>query len=70
MWACLAAMATHAKDLTTAEEAYAAIDETDKVSYIQHIKVMLVWKIKSLVLFNQYQVIYLQDRISFSSGYL
>jgi intraflagellar transport protein 80 len=38
LWACLAAMATHAKDLTTAEEAYAAISETDKVAYIQHIK--------------------------------
>ncbi|XP_023711172.2 intraflagellar transport protein 80 homolog isoform X2 [Cryptotermes secundus] len=38
LWACLAAMSTHAKDLTTAEEAYAAIDETDKVAYIQHIK--------------------------------
>ncbi|XP_069692429.1 intraflagellar transport protein 80 homolog isoform X2 [Periplaneta americana] len=38
LWACLAAMATHAKDLNTAEEAYAAIDELDKVAYIQHIK--------------------------------
>jgi hypothetical protein len=34
-------MATQAKDLTTAEEAYAAISETDKVAYIQHIKVMI-----------------------------
>jgi hypothetical protein len=33
-------MATHAKDMTTAEEAYAAIDETDKVAYIQYIKVI------------------------------
>jgi hypothetical protein len=41
LWACLAAMATHAKDLTTAEEAYAAISETDKVAYIQRIKVTL-----------------------------
>jgi intraflagellar transport protein 80 len=40
LWACLAAMATHARDLTTAEEAYAAVDETDKVAYIQYIKVM------------------------------
>jgi intraflagellar transport protein 80 len=56
LWACLAAMATNAKDLTTAEEAYAAIDETDKVAYIQHIKVMVIWKLKILVLFNQYPV--------------
>ena len=38
MWACLAAMATKAKNLIIAEEAYAAIDEMDKVEYIQHIK--------------------------------
>ncbi|GLG95764.1 F-box-like/WD repeat-containing protein ebi [Gryllus bimaculatus] len=38
LWACLAAMATHAKNLATAEEAYAAIDENDKVEYIQYIK--------------------------------
>ncbi|XP_049774478.1 intraflagellar transport protein 80 homolog isoform X1 [Schistocerca cancellata] len=38
LWACLAAIATHAKELNTAEEAYAAIDEVDKVLYIQRIK--------------------------------
>ncbi|CAG0918271.1 unnamed protein product, partial [Notodromas monacha] len=38
LWACLAAMATNAKDLTTAEVAYAAIDEADKVNYIKYIK--------------------------------
>ena len=27
LWACLATMAAHAKDLNTAETAYAAIDE-------------------------------------------
>lgn len=32
-------MATYAKDLDTAEEAYAAISEMDKVFYIQYIKV-------------------------------
>jgi intraflagellar transport protein 80 len=31
-------MATNAKDLTTAEVAYAAINEADKVSYIRFIK--------------------------------
>ena len=41
LWACLAAMATYAKHLTTAEEAYAAIDEMDKVAYLQHIKVIV-----------------------------
>ncbi len=34
----LAAMATHAKELETAEVAYAAINEADKVHYIQYIK--------------------------------
>jgi hypothetical protein len=62
-------MSTHAKDLITAEEAYAAINETDKVAYIQHIKVMVMWRLKIPVLFNQYPVMYeyLQDRISFPS---
>lgn len=39
MWACLAAMAAHARDLDTAEEAFAAINQFDKVVFIQHIKV-------------------------------
>ncbi|XP_064418295.1 intraflagellar transport protein 80 homolog isoform X1 [Latimeria chalumnae] len=38
MWACLAAMAVANKDLATAEVAYAAIGEIDKVQYINHIK--------------------------------
>ncbi|EDV28474.1 uncharacterized protein TRIADDRAFT_49567 [Trichoplax adhaerens] len=38
MWACLAAMSAYAKDLSTAEIAYAAIDEVDKVQYITYIK--------------------------------
>jgi len=38
VWACLAAMATYAKDLNTAEVAYAAIKETDKVQFIINIK--------------------------------
>ncbi len=41
LWACLAAMATKAKNLLIAEEAYAAINEMDKVEYIQQIKVLL-----------------------------
>ena len=38
LWACLAGMAVHAKHLDTAEVAYAAIQEADKVYYIQYIK--------------------------------
>lgn len=38
LWACLACMACHSKDLATAEEAYAAINEFDKVAYIQFVK--------------------------------
>ncbi|XP_014664680.1 PREDICTED: intraflagellar transport protein 80 homolog [Priapulus caudatus] len=38
LWASLAAMAAYAKELATAEVAYAAIDEADKVNYIQYIK--------------------------------
>mmetsp|Transcript_43977 Transcript_43977/g.71548 ORF Transcript_43977/g.71548 Transcript_43977/m.71548 type:complete len:763 (+) Transcript_43977:114-2402(+) len=38
VWSCLAAMAMNAKELNTAEVAYAAIDEVDKVQYVLHIK--------------------------------
>lgn len=38
VWACLAAMATAYKELNTAEVAYAAINEVDKVQYIHYIK--------------------------------
>ncbi|NWV82152.1 IFT80 protein, partial [Dasyornis broadbenti] len=38
LWACLAAMAVASKDMTTAEIAYAAIGEIDKVQYINSIK--------------------------------
>nr|KAG5699070.1 hypothetical protein BaRGS_017753 [Batillaria attramentaria] len=38
LWACLAAMATYAKDLNTAEMAYAAIKEVEKVQFISNIK--------------------------------
>ncbi|XP_072035269.1 intraflagellar transport protein 80 homolog [Amphiura filiformis] len=38
LWACLAAMAAYAKELNTAEVAYAAIDAADKVEYILYIK--------------------------------
>eukprot|EP00730_Choanoeca_flexa_P000017 TRINITY_DN10005_c0_g2_i4.p1 TRINITY_DN10005_c0_g2~~TRINITY_DN10005_c0_g2_i4.p1 ORF type:complete len:763 (+),score=166.92 TRINITY_DN10005_c0_g2_i4:103-2391(+) len=37
-WACLAALATQAKDLNTAEIAYSAINSVDKVQQIQYIK--------------------------------
>uniref|UniRef100_H0WDL4 Intraflagellar transport protein 80 homolog n=1 Tax=Cavia porcellus TaxID=10141 RepID=H0WDL4_CAVPO len=38
MWACLAAMAVANRDMTTAEIAYAAIGEMDKVQYINSMK--------------------------------
>ncbi|NWY95301.1 IFT80 protein, partial [Loxia curvirostra] len=38
LWACLAAMAVAHKDMSTAEIAYAAIGEIDKVQYINSIK--------------------------------
>ncbi|XP_014740018.1 PREDICTED: intraflagellar transport protein 80 homolog [Sturnus vulgaris] len=38
LWACLAAMAVAKQDMTTAEIAYAAIGEIDKVQYINSIK--------------------------------
>eukprot|EP00794_Sanderia_malayensis_P011126 gene11126-12297_t len=38
LWACLAAMAAYGKELSTAEIAYAAIEEADKVQYINHMK--------------------------------
>uniref|UniRef100_T1HYQ8 WD_REPEATS_REGION domain-containing protein n=1 Tax=Rhodnius prolixus TaxID=13249 RepID=T1HYQ8_RHOPR len=38
LWACLAVMATQAKDLETSEAAFAAINQYDKVLYLQHIK--------------------------------
>merc|ERR1711988_1875860 len=38
LWACLAAMAICGKELHTAEVAYAAIDQVDKLLYMCHIK--------------------------------
>jgi intraflagellar transport protein 80 len=38
LWACLAGMATQARHLDTAEAAYSAIQEADKVHYIQYIR--------------------------------
>ncbi|KAG7471095.1 hypothetical protein MATL_G00120740 [Megalops atlanticus] len=38
LWACLAAMAIASRELTTAEVAYAAIGEVDKVQYINSMK--------------------------------
>uniref|UniRef100_H0ZLQ6 Intraflagellar transport 80 n=1 Tax=Taeniopygia guttata TaxID=59729 RepID=H0ZLQ6_TAEGU len=38
LWACLAAMAVASKEMSTAEIAYAAIGEIDKVQYIHSIK--------------------------------
>ena len=39
LWTCMAVLATDCKELSVAEEAYAAIDRYDKVDYIQYIKV-------------------------------
>merc|ERR1712072_1063962 len=38
LWACLAAMAINGQELGTAEVAFAAIDEVDKLQYILYIK--------------------------------
>lgn len=38
LWACLAAMAVDSKELNTAEMAYAALNEVDKVHYMLHVK--------------------------------
>ena len=38
LWACLAAMAVAGKELHTAEVAYAAISQVDKLLYMCHIK--------------------------------
>ncbi|XP_076654233.1 intraflagellar transport protein Oseg5 isoform X1 [Halictus rubicundus] len=38
LWTCVAIMATDNKELSAAEEAYAAISRYDKVDYIQYIK--------------------------------
>ncbi|CAD6241149.1 GSCOCG00009172001-RA-CDS [Cotesia congregata] len=37
LWTCMAVMATENKQLSAAEEAYAAIERYDKVDYIQYI---------------------------------
>lgn len=38
LWACLGAMSLHARELNTAEIALAAIDEVDKVQFINYVK--------------------------------
>lgn len=38
LWASLAALAMYQRDLNTAEVAYAAIEELDKVHYVQYMK--------------------------------
>lgn len=40
LWTCLAGLAIYGRDLDTAEEAYAAVDLLDKVSFVQYIKVL------------------------------
>merc|ERR1712100_839309 len=38
LWACLAAMALNGQELNTAQVAFAAIDEVDKLQYVLYIK--------------------------------
>lgn len=38
LWACLAVMAIGARELLTAEVAYAALDEIDKVQWVNYVK--------------------------------
>jgi intraflagellar transport protein 80 len=38
LWACLAALSLHARELNTAEIALAAIESVDKVQYINYVK--------------------------------
>ena len=40
LWACLAAMALYARELNTAEIALAAIDEVDKIQFINYVKMI------------------------------
>merc|ERR1711959_510165 len=40
LWACLAAMAIHTRELNTVEIALAAIEEVDKVQFVAHINKM------------------------------
>ena len=40
LWACLAAMALYARELNTAEIALAAIDEVDKIQFINYVKLI------------------------------
>lgn len=61
VWACLAAMAVNAHHLDTAEEAFAAINQIDKVVFIQHIKV----KLDGPLLLIKGYIISLQIRIIF-----
>ncbi|CAN7997549.1 unnamed protein product [Ixodes pacificus] len=71
LWACLAAMSLSARELTTAEVSYAAIDEVDKVLYIQYIKAQPLDEVRSaeiaLICGNQKEAenILLQNKLWF-----
>jgi len=58
LWACLAAMAVAGKELHTAEVAYAAIDQVDKLLYMCHIKELPTVEAREaeLLLFRRRQV--------------
>ena len=58
IWACLAAMAVSGKELHTAEVAYAAIDQVDKLLYMCHIKELPTVEAREaeLLLFRRRQV--------------
>jgi len=58
LWACLAAMAVAGKELHTAEVAYAAIDQVDKLLYMCHIKELPTVEAREaeLLLFRRRQI--------------
>ena len=59
LWACLAGLSISAKHLDTAEVAYSAVQEADKVHYIQYINTLPSREARSAemsVLIGNYQV--------------
>lgn len=47
LWSCLACLSSIKKELSIAEEAFAAINELDKVTFIQHIKSLPLQPVRS-----------------------
>jgi intraflagellar transport protein 80 len=42
MWACLAAMAMSTKELNTAQDAFAALEEVDKLHFVLKVQWLIV----------------------------